>query len=236
MAHQENRTKRVIAVVPAYDEEVRIRAVLRVLTAYRGFDEVIVVDDGSRDQTAAVAREYPVRVIRLEQNVGKGGAIEEALRAQRFDIVFLCDADVQGLTEAVIAETLAPVIQGETDMMIAMRNRKIYFARFVLAFIPLLGGERALTERLWRTVPALYKRGFQIEAALNHFARHAGRGFKFKVFSGLTQTIKERKYGLVRGFLARMAMFGEILLVQWRLQWGTREVAYQSAEVTSSHK
>lgn len=216
MADQENR-KRVIAVVPAFNEEERIGAVLSVVSGY-GFDEVVVVDDGSTDGTAEAAAAFPVRVIRLPANLGKGGALDTALRSAAFDVVFFCDADVRGLTEHIIRETLQPVLEGEIEMMIAMRNRKIYYLSFIFSMIPLLGGERALTARLWHSIPREFRQGFMIEAALNHYARYKFGGFRYKVFEGLTQTIKEKKYGIVRGFRARIGMFREIVAAQAQLQ------------------
>lgn len=227
----ENNRKKVIAVVPAYNEAERIGTVLATLGEYP-FAEVVVVDDGSSDATAERAARYPVRVIRLAGNRGKGQALDEALRTSEYDVVFFCDADVRGLTRRVIEETLQPVITGETEMMIAMRNRKIYYMSFIFSVIPLLGGERALTARLWHAVPQEFKSGFMIEAALNHYARHRFGGFRFKVFEGLTQTIKEKKYGLRRGFKARIGMFREIVAAQAQLQRAKRaEPATAAARV-----
>lgn len=103
-------------------------------------------------------------------------------------------------------------------MFIGMRNRKMYFVRQVLAVVPLLGGERALTRKLWERIPCEYKNRFRIESALNFYARYCGRGFKYEVFVGLSQTIKEKKYGFMRGFMARLAMFKDLIYAQYLLQ------------------
>lgn len=214
MAHPEAQASPVTALVPAYNEVARVSNVLTVLTTYPGFKEVIVIDDGSTDATAAVARRFPARVIRLPKNMGKGQAMDHGVQAATTPILFFCDADVKGLTHSVIEQTLAPVLTGDVDMMIAMRNRKIYYARFILRMIPLLGGERALTRSLWEQVPATYKQRFRIEAALNFYAHHGGRGFGYRVFPGLTQTIKEKKYGWWPGFTSRLRMFYEVMAAE----------------------
>lgn len=217
MDHKKD-TQGIAAVVPAYNEAARLPQVLRVLTTYPAFQEVIVVDDGSDDNTGKVAATFPVRLIRNTQNRGKGTAMEQGIKATKASIIFFCDADVKGLTHDVLQQILGPVVQGKTDMVIGMRNRKIYFLRMILAVIPLLGGERALTQELWRKVPAHYKQHFMIEGALNFYARYYGKGFQYKVFRGLSQTIKEKKYGLTSGLRSRIKMFYEIIRAQIELQ------------------
>ena len=87
-------------VIPAYNEAGRIGPGLRKAVDYlrrRGVAyELLVVDDGSRDATAAVAGEFAaegVRVLRLERNRGKGGAVRTGVLASRGDRVLLSDAD-----------------------------------------------------------------------------------------------------------------------------------------------
>lgn len=217
MAHTEGR-QRITAIVPAYDEERDIAGVLRELSSYPGFSEVIVVDDGSTDATAQVASAFPVRLIRHANNQGKGRAMQAGVDATDADILFFCDADIRGLSHELLDSILAPVIRGETDMVIAMRNWRMYYAEFILALIPILGGQRAVRRSLWEQVPHKYKERFMIETALNFYARYWGEGFQYKVVPGLKQTIKERKYGIWRGLKARMLMAAEVIGAQLRLQ------------------
>ena len=109
----------VAALIPAYYEEARIQAVAR--RALDQLDHVLVLDDGSADQTAAEARKAGAEVIRHEQNQGKGAAIKTGLRelaARGFRYVLVLDGDGQHLHEEIprfIAEanrTGAPFVVG----------------------------------------------------------------------------------------------------------------------------
>lgn len=209
----------VTAIVAAYNEAGRIGRVLDVLTTYDGFDEVVVVDDGSTDGTSDAAMAYPVTCLRVEPNQGKGHAMDVGVVHSNSDVIFFADADIVGLTHEMIRETVAPVLKGSCEMFILMRNRKIYFLHQLMAFIPLLGGERALTKNLWTMLPSRYKDRFRIEAGLNFYAVHHGSGLKYRVFKGISQTVKESKFGIWEGLKRRIRMSSEVLGAAWDLQW-----------------
>ena len=213
----------ISAIVPAYNEAARIAPVLDVLVSYPGFAEVLVVDDGSTDGTGEVAAARGARVIRNVRKSGKGAAMQRGVDAAAGDVIFFCDADIVGLTHEVIDEILDPVRRGETEMFIGMIDRRIYDAPFIIRFVPLLGGIRALTRRLWDRTPRRFKQGFEIETALNYYADHPGRP-QHKVFPGLSQTVKEKKYGVLRGTYWRWRMVLDILATNWALHFGAAAV------------
>jgi len=214
---QQKSHKKIAAIVPAYNEEDRIAAVLDVLISYSKFSDIIVVDDGSTDRTPDIVREYPVQFLQNDVNSGKGFSMNRGVLETDADIIFFIDADVKGMTHEILDQIINPVLSGETEMCIGMRNRKIYYLHQLLWFVPLLGGERALTRELWLHVPMFYKNRFRIEAGLNFYALHYGKGFEFRVFKGLSQVIKEKKYGLWKGLVARVKMMEQIASAQYHL-------------------
>ncbi len=102
-------------VVPAYNEERRLPATLERIAGYLGARpsllpaEIIIVDDGSTDRTAAVAQASPaapgvvVRVLRLGRNRGKGAGVRAGLEASRGGRVLISDADLATPVEEVEA-------------------------------------------------------------------------------------------------------------------------------------
>jgi glycosyltransferase involved in cell wall biosynthesis len=90
--------KRVLIVIPAWNEEESIAAVIREVRGELADVDVLVVDDGSRDQTAACARQAGAEVARLPYNLGVGGAMRVGYRygyEQDYDVVIQVDADGQ---------------------------------------------------------------------------------------------------------------------------------------------
>ena len=110
----------------------------------------------------------------------------------------------------MITRIVTPVTSGEYGMFVGIRGRKTYWANRLLHFTPILGGERALRKALWDHVPPDYKRNFQIEIALNFFAKQLGQPMGFTVVHGLSQVIKEKKRGLLPGLWQRCAMIRDI--------------------------
>lgn len=108
----------VTVVIPAYNESAHIPATLGALRTCKQISEILLVDDGSQDDTARLAREGGARVLMLPQNTGKGGAITAAFPEVRGDVVLLLDADLEETAPQALA-LVDPIIAGEADLTIA---------------------------------------------------------------------------------------------------------------------
>lgn len=118
---------KLIIQIPCYNEAEQLRATLQALPrSLQGIDqlEVLIIDDGSRDETAAVAAaEGAHHVIRLRQNRGLANAFQTGLLAaleRDADIIVNTDADNQYVAED-IAELVKPILAGKADMVIGER-------------------------------------------------------------------------------------------------------------------
>jgi len=113
--------KRVLAGIPAYNEARYIGSV--VLQARQYVDEVIVIDDGSRDNTTRIAELAGATVIRHDENRGKGTAIQSILaeaKKRNPDILVLLDADSQHDANEIPA-LLKAILEG-SDLVIGSRE------------------------------------------------------------------------------------------------------------------
>jgi glycosyltransferase involved in cell wall biosynthesis len=109
-------------LIPAYNEAVALGPVLDAIGALElPAHEIIVIDDGSNDETAAVAAAHGARVIRHPYNIGNGAAVKTGLRAARGEIVLLMDGDGQHPPVA-IPDLLGPL--GDYHMVVAARLRR----------------------------------------------------------------------------------------------------------------
>ncbi|MFC4078202.1 glycosyltransferase family 2 protein [Salinithrix halophila] len=108
----------ISAIIPAYNEEERIETTLRAVRRIPLVDEIIVVDDGSRDATEQLARRHADYVIRLPKNRGKGQALAEGIRYAAGDVYLFLDADLERHAK-LCGSLLSPVLAGEADMTIA---------------------------------------------------------------------------------------------------------------------
>ena len=117
----------VSIVVPAYGEEPTIARVLRRVAEVPGRKEIIVVDDGSSDGTAAAVRALDgqidgLRLLVHEVNRGKGAAVRTGIAATSGEIVVIQDADLE-YDPGDLPKLLAPLIDGVADVVYGTRLR-----------------------------------------------------------------------------------------------------------------
>lgn len=171
---------RVAALIPAYNEADLIGETVAAALAMTGVDEVVVVDDGSDDETASVASDAGARVIRLTQNSGKGAALNAGIAEVDADIYLMIDADL-GASASETCRLLEPVLAGHADLSIAimtapeghkggfglaMRLSRWAIRRFggTVVTAP-LSGQRAFRRELVESIGG-FEAGFGVETAM----------------------------------------------------------------------
>lgn len=206
----------VCAVVPAYNEAERIRAVLDAVAGAAQVDEIVVVDDGSSDDTQATASAHPaakagkLRVIRLPANRGKGAAMREGAEAAHADALVFLDADLIGLTAAHVDALVEPVTRGAVMSLGVFRHGRGP-TDLAQKLVPNISGQRAIRRDVFLSIPCLTKSGFGVELAITHFIADAGLPMKRVVLEGVTHPMKEEKLGFLRGARARLRMYRQML-------------------------
>ncbi|MBE0068146.1 glycosyltransferase family 2 protein [Thermoanaerobacterium thermosaccharolyticum] len=108
----------VSVLIPAFNESNRIVDTIRGMENIKEIDEIIVVNDGSTDDTADKAKKAGAKLVNIKNNSGKGKALKEGLKYVKNDVVAFIDADV-GLTSREVIKLIEPVINGEADVTVA---------------------------------------------------------------------------------------------------------------------
>lgn len=111
------RDKRVSVVIPAFNEEKSIIHVINTVKKVDSISEIIVVDDGSVDETYnLVSKCDDVLLLKHPNNKGKGSAMKTGLKKVSNDIVLFLDADLSEINQYQIEAILKPILDGEADI------------------------------------------------------------------------------------------------------------------------
>lgn len=160
------------AIIPFYNEGVRIFPVLDSLAKVQEISQIICVDDGSFNDTFNLIKErYPlVEAIKLKSNQGKSAAIEKGLKRAKFDHLFLVDADLINLEPEVIKKAILKMKNDSSADMIVLRQVNFLpLARLVRADV-LVSGQRFLRKKELSEIFKKYRpRGYQLELVSNQY-------------------------------------------------------------------
>jgi len=129
---------KVSVVVPAYNEQ---RTIGSVLKAVPDIHEIIVIDDGSKDQTAQVAQDLArteprIRVVQLPKNEGKTAALRRGFAASTGDVIIVQDGDLECDPQEIPC-LVGPIANGEADVvygsrfLVRRKARVVYFRHYL---------------------------------------------------------------------------------------------------------
>ena len=156
-------TDRISIILPARNEAASLRTLLPGILARIPDAEIIVVNDGSDDDTLAVCKEFPVRVISHLYPKGNGAAVKSGARAAKGDVLIFMDADGQHKPEDIprlleqFNEGYDMVVGARTSGSQAGVHRAVandLFSRFASWMVQqpvedLTSGFRIVTPTLW---------------------------------------------------------------------------------------
>jgi len=222
-----NRLPSVSLIIPAYNEARTVGDVVRVAVESRIFSEIVLVDDGSDDGTKTVCErarealltkaepgEVPpqMKLVTHARNLGKALAMRDGLKLATGEIVMFIDADLIGLEPKHLHDMLAPLTGGSgytasLGVFIGGRAATTMAQRIA----PFISGQRACFRKDLTDFKAWDRVGFGVETALNRYLKEKNVKVRVVELENLTHRMKEEKRGFVKGFLARMKMYWEIL-------------------------
>ncbi|HEX2919774.1 MAG TPA: glycosyltransferase [Bacteroidales bacterium] len=203
----------VSCIIPFWNEGFALFSVLKEVSKAKNIAEIICVDDGSNDRNFLVIRKrYPhIRVIRLEQNQGKTGAVREGLKSAKGEFIFLLDADLRNLNHHEIEMAAAAITSAHyIDMLILRRINAIFFVRFSRADI-LFTGERILRKTDLQTIINNSNvKGWQLESAINTWMYKNQKNVCWMPHSGINKQ-KYLKWGFYTGLKLDLKTYSDMI-------------------------
>ncbi len=209
--HQSNKDKWISLIIPAYNEEGRIGDVITAAQSNGLINEVVVVNDGSTDQTSFVARKLGVKVIDVPINRGKGHAMQEGIDAVEPDILVFSDADILGIKKGHFEQLIRPLLDDDgLDMTVGKFSGGRFRTDLSHNLMPAISGQRALRFGLVEDLPNLSLTKFGAEIIITRHAKKVDANILEVVLNDLTHVMKEEKLGMMRGLSARLRMYQEM--------------------------
>jgi len=212
---------RLCVILPAYNESEGMGGVLAVLRQVPELSEIIVVDDGSQDDTAQITRHSAIQDprIRLMQqpvNQGKGQAIFIGAAATRAPVLLLLDADLMDLKPQHIKDLVEPVLSGRADMSLGLFRSGHIITDLSHWATPWLSGQRCLKTDLLHNIDIQAAAGYGFETALTISSHQEHARIQVVFLTGVWHPPSEFHRGFLKGVVQRARMYSHIFRA-WRM-------------------
>jgi len=200
-------------IIPAYNEAERIKSVLQAVGSAENPIELIVVNDGSTDDTSEVVEESEVdlTLLELKNNTGKANALARGIEEASHSSLMFVDADLKGLESVHIDDMIDTYGEGNWDMVIGVFHKGRLNTDLSQKISPHLSGQRVLSRNLWEKLNKSAAEEFGVEMALTKLSLRENLNTTKVKLTGVTHVMKEEKRGFTEGLKSRLKMYGNII-------------------------
>ena len=196
-------------VIPARNEGPTVADVVLACTGCSFTRDVIVVDDGSTDDTAEKAAGAGARVVRREGVGSKAHAMAAGVAATDAEALFFVDADLLGLRSHHLDDICRPFVERRAVMSIGTFDYGLWNP-LVLRFPPTTG-ERVVPRWVFDAIPPSKLDGYTIEVMINEVIAEGRLPTTARVMGGVSHRTKRQKFGPVEGWRRTWRMFWQLV-------------------------
>lgn len=203
--------QKIDAIIPAYNEQGRIGEIIKVLQGTDQIARVIVVDDGSEDNTYFEAKRLNVnKIISHSKNKGKGAALESGIKHIKTDPFLITDADLKNFTPDHIKKLISEYEKESAVLVNGVLDRG-ELNKITKSIEGLITGVRLVDKKVWEKVKEeKLKSGYEIDYLIYEKAKKNGN-LETIALEGLDQYKKMEKLGFWEGLYRHIKMFVEII-------------------------
>lgn len=207
-------------IIPFYNEEEGVVEVIKKISSIKQFDEIILVNDGSQDNSLEIVQNFVakhkntrIQVVSYKKNQGKAHAIQTGLKKVKTEYVCMFDSDLKKINTKEVTYMIENMfLHPEIDMGIL---RRIHAKRFIKIFYRelILSGQRMLrTKDLHKIYEDNFEK-YQLEVAINTFMEKNKKIVVRYPFTG-ENTFKGQKRWIFQGIKKDISMFRDIFKYQ----------------------
>lgn len=207
-------------IIPAYNEWPRIAKVLETALACNELDEVIVVNDGSTDETREVIDSFNnPKLLKIHQeNTGKAKAILRGIGASRWEYIVMIDSDLLNLNPEHITSLLSPINEGNAEVTLSIRENSLPIYKWIGT--DFVTWERAVPREIFMDGDYYTSwPGFGLEVKMNEKILEKGYRIQNVIFPWVITPRKAYKMGYIEGAISDLKMTMDIISVlpTWKI-------------------
>lgn len=187
--------EKVSCIIPAYNEEDRISNILNIVGNHNLIDEIIVIDDGSIDNTKNIVKKFKeIKLITNKKNKGKTFSIKEGLNKSKNKIILILDADLKNLDKKNISQLILPILNKKVDVSIALMKNPLIFRIIGIDFA---SGQRVFNKKIIPIQKLKDVENYGFECFMNKVIIENKYKIKIIDWSNVKSTKKSEKLGYI---------------------------------------
>ncbi len=188
--------EKVSIIICSYNEEKTICEVVKACCLNNAESEIIVVDDGSTDNSEELLKQlaegYNFNYIRLPENKGKSYAMVVGIESAHNEIILFIDADISNIKKEHFLKLLKPIVEDEADMVLGQPGETLI--NYHINPFKSLTGQRALLKKdILPILNEIRVTRFGVETYINLYYQAHGKKIEYVMLDGLSHPTKFEK-------------------------------------------